>query len=110
MSQLQIKYSGKELKEKGIKRAIDNAERVNPGWKETAYWYFKYWIRYQDRPFKLESFREWCKDLIPPPPSLRAFGGVVQRAKKENLIRHVGFTQVENPKAHHANASLWQRI
>lgn len=101
---------GRQLKEKGMKRSLESAERVNPGWQEKAYWHFKYWIRYQNHPFKMESFREWCKDLIPEPPSLRAFGPITARARKEGLIRHVGYAQVENPKAHRATSSLWQRV
>lgn len=109
MTQHSINF-GKTLKEKGMKRSLESAERVNPGWQEKAYWYFKYWIRYQKQPFKMESFREWCKDLIPEPPSLRAFGAIVRRAKKEGLIKHIDYTQTENPKSHQANCSLWQRV
>lgn len=108
--QLELTYTGRQLKEKGIQKSLDTAERVNPGWADSCYWFFKYWIRYQKRPFKMETFREWAKDLIDAPPSLRSFGAIVRRAKKEGLIKHVGYTQTENPKAHEANCSLWQRV
>lgn len=108
--QLPLPLSGKDLKLKGMAKALDTANKVSPEWGDRCYWFFKYWIRYQKKPFKIETFREWVKDLIDAPPSLRSFGAIVSKAKKDNLIKHVGFTQVENPKAHSANASLWQRV
>lgn len=101
---------GKTLKEAGMRKAVAHANQVHPDWSEKVYWFFKYWIRYQKQPFKMESFREWCKDLIPEPPSLRAYGPIPARAKKEGLIVHAGYAQVENAKAHRANCSLWRRV
>lgn len=110
MKQLNLNLSGKELKLKGMQQAERSANELHKDWSEKAYWHFKYWIRYQSHPFKIETFREWCKDLVPNPRSLRAFGSIVVRAKKEGLIEHAGYTQVQNAKAHAATASLWQRV
>lgn len=101
---------GRTLKEAGMKRSLATAERVNPGWGEKCFAWLKVFIADQEGPFKVEAFREWGKNVIPSPPSLRAFGPIVSRAKKEGLIKHVGYTQVENPKAHRATSSLWQRV
>lgn len=109
-AQLPIAFNGKELKEKGMQKALENAERVNPGWKKECYELFKRFVVGQVEPFKMEDFREWVKGLLSSPPSLRAYGSITVRAKKEGLIRHVGYTQVDNPKAHRANTSLWAKI
>lgn len=101
---------GRQLKEKGIQRAVDNAERVNPGWKEKCYELFKRFVVGQVKPFKVEAFREAVKEQLEEPPHLRAFAFVVVKAKKEGLIKHVGYTQVDNPTSHRANCSLWQRV
>lgn len=110
MKQLHINLSGKELKDSGILKAEINANRVNPGWSEQAYDYLKIFIRHRRTPFTIESFRASLKSYLPDPPSLRAFGALAVRAKREGLIKRVGFVQVENPKAHQANANLWMKI
>lgn len=108
--QLPLPLSGKTLKDKGIQKSLDTANRVNPGWGEQCYRFFKIWIRKQRKPFKMESFRESIQGVISDPPSLRSFGSLVVRAKKEHLIKHVGYTQTENPKSHAANCSLWAKV
>lgn len=100
---------GKELKEKGIKKATDHAELVHDGWNKTADYFFKYFVTHSKNPFKMEDFREWVKGMLPSPPSLRAFGGVTVRAVRAGLIEKVGYAQVTNAKAHRANCSLWKR-
>lgn len=110
MNQLQLPLSGKKLKELGIQKSLDTAERVKPGWSDQCYRFFKIWIKKQTKPFKVESFRESVRGVINDPPSLRTFGAIVIRAKKDKLIKHVGYTQVDNPKAHKANISLWKRV
>ena len=113
MIQSSFNFSGSELKEKGIELAIDHAEQVTPNWKEKAFEMFKEWLRgwpsgyrflMEDARVSLE-IRE-----LQPPPSLRAYGRIIQMAKKEGLIIHAGYRQVKNAKAHQANASQWQKV
>lgn len=101
---------GKQLKEAGMKQSLDSANQVHPDWSEKCYRLFKVWIQYQSGAFKMETFRQGVQTLLEAPPSLRAFGPITARARKEGLIRHVGYAQVENPKAHRATSSLWQRV
>ena len=108
MKQLTIDYA-KEAKEAGMQRAVKHADQVHDSWSTKAFDLFKSYLVLTSSPFKVEDFREWAKNLLPSPPSLRAFGAITVKAKKAGLIRHVGYAQVENIKAHKANCSLWQR-
>ncbi len=109
MKQLAIDYA-KEAKDKGIAAAEKHANEVHEGWSEKAYGLFKSFLVGRTDSFKIEDFREWAKNLLAAPPSLRAFGAITVKAKKAGLIRHVGYAQVNNSKAHKANCSLWKRV
>lgn len=99
--------SGKELKEQGIKQAIDHAEEVIPTWGEQAYKFF-YNYAEKNRVFMTEDVRMASEGIIEEPPSKRAWGAIVRKAKKNNIIEFSGFGKVSNPKAHQATASAWQ--
>ncbi len=99
--------SGKQLKEAGIKKATDTAERFHNDWSQQAHETLCQFIK-RRKQFRTEEFREYAISKgLPVPPSLRAFGGVIGRARNANLIRHIDYVQVKNPRAHNANASLW---
>lgn len=101
---------GRTLKERGMQKSLDSANQVHPDWSEKCYRLFKVWIQYHAEPFKMEAFRQGVEALLEKPPSLRAYGPITVRARKEGLIVHCGYAQVENSKAHRANCSLWQRV
>lgn len=107
IKQMELPFSGDQLKEVGMRMASDNAERVNNGWTDKCYELFIAFVELQDRPFKMEDFRAWASDKIDTPPSLRAYGSISMKAAKRGLIKHAGYAKVDNPKAHRANASLW---
>ncbi len=102
--------TGKELKDIGMQRAVDHADRVVDSWSDKAYKLLKIYIITKLTAFQCEDFRGWCKNKIEEPPSKRAFGAVIVRAKKNLLIKHVGYGVVENPKAHRTPASIWLKL
>lgn len=111
-SQLSI-FSGQTLKEKGMKAALANADRVETGWSERAYQLLIQFLSgmSKDRRFMIEQFRLYAfEHELPSPPSLRAFGSITRRAAVEGKIIRVGFGQVTNPKAHMANSSVWRKV
>ncbi len=101
--------TGEQLKLKGIERAIDNADDKCENWSEKAYNFAKEYIK-KVPYFMTEEIREASKGRLEEPPSNRAWGGIVRRLKKSGLIRHYTYDQVKNPKAHKANASVWETI
>ena len=96
------------LKQDGMQRASNNAELREPTWNEQA---FQAIIDYPGTQFMAEEVRAWAyKRGLTEPPNHRAWGSVIARAKRDGIIRHIGYRQVANPQAHKANASLWEKI
>lgn len=102
-------FTGHELKQAGITVAANHADQVNPGWQDMAFEALKQFLFWNKSKFLCETFRLFAEEEwnVPHPPNARSYGAVIQRAKREGLITHAGITQVKNPKAHCANASLW---
>ena len=106
-------FTGQELRDKGIKKAVDHA---GVKWADEAYEFLLHKILYMKllpeygRTFMVEDVRRAAIDVINDPPSNRAWGGVIRRAANAGLIEKVGIRQVTNPKAHCANANVWRVI
>lgn len=108
MDQLDL-FSGEQLRDEGIQRAIDHADSVNDKWSEKAYAFLLKWLMYQDSEFMTEDVRKASTGLIPEPPHDRAWGGIIRKAAISGLIKKVGYRSVTNPQAHCANASVWEK-
>lgn len=108
-AQTSLDFSGRQNRDIGMKKAIQSAEQICDGWSEKAFELFKMFLASIPRRkrFLIEDFREAVKDMIPAPRSSRAFGPIAMRAAKAGLIERVGYTQVKNPNANCANASVW---
>src|SRR5208337_2852786 len=104
-----VEKSGCELAEAGMKQADKHAKKVNPCWREGAYEFIKEYCESHDEPFTAEVVR-YSAELagFPVPPSLRAWGLIMIVAAKRGWIQQIGYRKVQNPKAHSANAALWQ--
>lgn len=100
-------FTGKQLAEKGIKQALDNANNKSINWSTKVYCLLDTYLKTHMKPFLCEDFRKWCAGKLETPPSKRAYGGIIQKAARNKLIKKLGITQVKNPKAHCANAGLW---
>jgi len=107
MNQIELSF---EARDKGIKRAVDHADRVHDQWSQTVYILFKRFILATTQPFQMEDFRLLVDgQIIGEPPSKRAYGAIVLKAVKEGLITRVGYAPVKNVTAHRAFASVWCR-
>ena len=98
--------NGTEMRDIGIKKALDNADNTHDKWSDQAYSFLKDYIKHNDT-FMAEDLRSASVDEVPIPPSKRAWGGIVVRASKAGLIKRVGFSNVKNPKAHATPATVW---
>jgi len=103
------KPTGAVLRDKGLKRAVQHAEEVHDGWQATALDWLYLYVKRHHR-FSAEMVRMDAKGIVPDPPSLRAWGAVLLQGYRKGWIRQVGYVQVDNPKAHKANAALWERV
>lgn len=109
MNFCQTTNTGRELRDRGIQQAVDSAEAKSPNWKQEAYAFFLEYIK-KHPEFMMEECRKASEGTIDQPPSNRAWGSVIVQAKREGLIRRVGFRSVKNPKAHMAPCSVWEVI
>lgn len=109
-TQPQLPFTGKELAETGMNLALQNAETKKPGWQKNAFRLLIDFIGTRKK-FMCEDFRAFCAENgLSIPPSNRAFGGIILKAAKAGMIKRVGYGQVKNPKAHSANAAVWETI
>jgi len=101
-------FDGQELKEQGMKQALDNANAHHEKWGDRALEYLKV---FPENRFMVEDLRFWAyKHGLPEPPHERAWGGVISKANKQDIVRHDGYQQVKAPGSHQAIASVWVRI
>ena len=66
---------GSQLRDKGIKKALDNADNTHDKWSDKAYSFLTKWIKTQYE-FMAENARTASEKEIPKPPSNRAWGGI----------------------------------
>lgn len=102
-----MKQLSLDLRDEGIERAVSHANKKVSQWSAKALSLLKIYLITHRLAFQCEDFRNWCVGKLQEPPSLRAFGGVIQTAKREKIIKHVGYKAVSNPKAHLTPASIW---
>lgn len=99
---------GAKLRDEGMKKAEESAERKEFGWSDKAMIYVEKYCRMFDE-FTGESVRIYAEAMgIPEPPHKRAWGAIMLKAAKRGLIRKIGTQSVSNPKAHCAIATLWK--
>lgn len=106
--QTQINFKcGAELRDIGMKRSLDHAEKVHDNWTTLAYSFLLGFIK-TNKTFLAEDVRLASDGIVPEPPSNRAWGSVIVMAKKNDLIHRIGYSEVKNPKAHRTPATLWE--
>jgi ribosomal protein L36 len=99
--------TGFDLRDDGIRRALKHANSKNPEWSESAFNFLKDYLKTHNE-FMLEDVRMSSQNIIPEPPSKRAWGAIAVRGAKVGLIRRKGYQNVINPKAHATPATLWE--
>ena len=99
--------NGTQLRDEGIKQAVDNADNTHEKWSVKAYNFLTNYIK-SHHEFMTEDVRLDSEKKIPIPPSNRAWGGVILRAVKAGLITRDRFSNVKNAKAHKTPATVWR--
>ena len=77
-------------RESGMQSSAAHANRVEPGWTEIAYAALLAYVARVDRPYHFTIDRARAALTVPPPPDLRAWGQVTQRAIKAGVIVPTG--------------------
>lgn len=99
------------FRDDGIKRAVDHADKVHENWSDRAFDLLKAYISLigNDAEFTSELVRNYAETYnLPHPPDKRAWGAVMLKAAKANLIFKKGWTTATDPKVHCNPVSLWQ--
>lgn len=109
-----MERSGAELRDVGMAEAVDHADEAVPSWSDRALKAIRRFLNESalaNGEFMTEDFRLWAYQnaALPRPPSHRAWGAVVVKARSLALIDRVRLDSVKNPKAHRANATVWRR-
>jgi len=97
-----------QLRDVGMRRAADHANRAHGEWGEQAYGALRRFLAML-RPdeFTTEDVREWS-DTIPEPPDRRAWGHVMMRAARAGEIRKVGYRAHRDPSRHKGVSTVWR--
>lgn len=98
-----------EAKQKGMIQAIENADNHNKSWSVLAYRYLCDYVSKHKEPFLTEDVRLSSTNVVPQPPSNRAWGQIIIKASKSGVIHKIGYGTTKSKKSHRTPASLWQR-
>lgn len=114
MNQLTMEFTGELLKQHGINQAVEHAGAVHKNWYEKACNVAKQYIKTKPKGYKfmMEEIRNWGEDnnLLPTPPSKRAWGAVSRFVTTTGLARIIGYGSVTNPLAHRTPASVYVKL
>lgn len=101
--------TGADLRDHGIEQATRHANDECQNWSDQAFEFLKRYV-VDVAEFQAEDVRQASIGQVPEPPHLRAWGSVIIRAAKRNIIKKVGIAAVTNPTAHCANAAVWRAV
>lgn len=109
--QLGINFNEETPTARGIRKAVEHADQVTPGWSDQAYEFLLEFVDSFTGGFMAEDVRNEAesKRRVPAPPSARAWGAVILRAAKSGVIRKVGYEKVKNQRAHSTPAAVWRK-
>lgn len=93
-------------RDNGIATASNRADRIDPTWRERAYNALVEHAKTHPT-FTIEQLRAAAGPTLEDPPSLRAWGGVAQRAQKSGILEHHGWIPSENPACHTGEVRVW---
>lgn len=111
MIQTSLNLTGTALRDQGIARAEDHAERESPGWSDRALGMLRQYAAEIGGRFQAEDVRAFAKARgLEDAPSARAWGGVIVRARRMGVIKFVGYENVKNKLAHATPAAVWEAV
>lgn len=100
--------TGEELRDEGIEKAKDHAEKADPGWGDHA---LRLLRAFRQNTFLTEELRLYAyQNGLPRPPDDRAWGSVIAKARKQKMITFLRYEKVRNPKAHCRPATVWRKL
>jgi hypothetical protein len=93
--------------QRGMNQAVDHANRVSPEWSNRAYEKLQEFALLGNE-FMTEDVRLWAdKNGLDSPPDNRAWGAVVNKAVRANLIERVGYGNAKT--GHMRPMPVWKK-
>lgn len=101
--------SQREQGEAGMAAAVEHAERVASGWKQEASHYLRRFAReHRERGFLAEEIAPWAyQQGCTMPPDGRAWGAIIQQARRAGVIEHTGAAALNQLSGHD---STWRPV
>jgi len=102
--------TGRELADAGMATAAAHADAVTGGqWSELA-WDFLLAFTKTHSTFMAEDVRSAAAltGAVPAPPDQRAWGAIIQKAARANLIERIGYAPMKSPNCHANPKSVWR--
>jgi len=103
--------AAQDRRDRGMARAVDHADRVEPKWSSKAEAYV---VRVLDewgphRRFLAEELvaKAEREGVLSDPPDRRAWGAVIVRLAKRGVIEHCGFARART--SNQGPKSVWQK-
>lgn len=94
-------------RDEGIARAKNKAERTRPGWLESAMLSI---LAFPRKEFRVEELRQFAyAHGLDRPPSQRAWGAVIMKARRESMITFVRYEAAQGSDMHRQPVSLWKK-
>lgn len=98
----------RELRDDGMRRAVDHANHVEPGWQERAIEHVRAFVM-ERREFMCEDAREFAEARgMSLPPDNRAWGAVMTKCARLGLIVKDRLGYAKDPKVHMRPTSVWR--
>jgi hypothetical protein len=97
------------LRDVGMQRAADHADRESEGWSDLAYGFLvDYVAANRGRAFMAEDVRSRAEaEGLPAPPDNRAWGSVISRAARRRIINRIGYGAQKSVSCHCSPKSIW---
>lgn len=92
----------------GIQKAEMAGNKAGDVWKQNAYNAFVEYAKSHD-VFTVEQVRSAATD-VPLPPDQRAWGVIVMQAKKQKVVRNIGWTRSVEKNKHGIPVALWESL
>ena len=90
--------------------AAEHADRVVDGWSQEAYEHVIAYAKWH-RTFIAEDVRLFAEETgFPVPPSRRAWGAVMIRAKRDGKISSIGYAMSTSPTANPTPVTKWMSL
>jgi len=101
------KRKGMDLRDEGMRKAIEHADAVKAAWSDGALDYVRA-VAEERRELTAERVREYAiaKGFVEP-PDRRAWGAVMIRGHKAGILTRGPWVEADDPRVHRNAVRLW---